>query len=262
MNKKKDNKRGKRENLRFVILQDSTLKEKFSRSISVGNLYIILFLIFFGILTLSFAIVSFTPIKHLVPGYANIENNSYVIKLNKYVNELEEKIAIQEEYKKSIRKILIENNAFENTNGEVESESGSGVKNAKNIAYKSYGNYDFSNPLSGAINKDIDIETGHYGIDIAGSKDAVIKSTMDGTVIFSDWSIETGYTIIIQHQNGFLSTYKHNSKLFKEIGDFVKKGEAIGTIGSTGTLSSGPHLHFELWFDGIPKNPMEYINLD
>jgi len=116
-------------------------------------------------------------------------------------------------------------------------------------------------PLIGKINKNFDVKTSHYGMDIAGAIGSPVKAVMDGTIIFSDWSTETGNTIIIQHPNGILSVYKHNSSLFKEIGDFVKKGEVIANLGNSGTLTSGPHLHFELWYNGIPLDPAKYLNL-
>jgi len=99
----------------------------------------------------------------------------------------------------------------------------------------------------------------HYGIDIVAGKNEAIKATLDGTVIFSGWTLATGYVIALQHANNIISVYKHNSALLKHQGNYVKAGEPIAIIGETGELSTGPHLHFELWFNGNPVNPKDYI---
>jgi murein DD-endopeptidase MepM/ murein hydrolase activator NlpD len=202
--------------------------------------------------------------KHLVPGYGDIENNSYVIKLNQYVNDLEEKINTQDQYNQSLKRIILEHDTSDIVNIHTASSKTilKSTNKQKSNSISTPVIIDFTSPVEGKINKKIDIKSGHYGVDIASNKDAVIKSIADGIVVFSDWSTETGNTIIIQHPNGILSVYKHNSSLFKEIGDFIKQDEAIGTIGNTGTLTDGPHLHFELWYKGIPLNPLNYIQLD
>ena len=99
----------------------------------------------------------------------------------------------------------------------------------------------------------------HYAIDIVTTEGTGIKSTLDGHVIFANWNINTGYVIIIQHQNNLISVYKHNSVLLKKVGNFVRAGEVVAIVGNTGELSTGPHVHFELWYDGKPLNPEEYV---
>ena len=99
----------------------------------------------------------------------------------------------------------------------------------------------------------------HYGVDIVGPENEPIKATLDGTVILATWSSETGYTITVQHTNNLISVYKHNSVLLKKVGDYVKAGEAIAIIGNSGEQTTGPHLHFELWYNGSPVNPIDYM---
>jgi len=249
------------ENLRLVVMNENTFEEKYSFNLNLRNLYVLISAIIVALFILMFLFISYTPMRHLVPGYGDIENNSYVIKLNQYVNDLEEKINIQDQYNQSLKKIILEHDTSLIVNNKSTSAK-SIIKNINKENSKStFANPNFSSPIDGEINKKIDVKSGHYGIDIAGNKNAPIKSIADGIVVFSDWSTETGNTIIIQHSNGILSVYKHNSSLFKEIGDFVKKNEAIGTIGNTGTLTDGPHLHFELWYKGTPLNPLDYISL-
>jgi murein DD-endopeptidase MepM/ murein hydrolase activator NlpD len=100
----------------------------------------------------------------------------------------------------------------------------------------------------------------HFGIDLVSEPNARISAVMDGTVIFSEWTIQTGYVLFIQHDADLISAYKHNSELLKSKGDRVKAGEAVAIIGNTGELSTGPHLHFELWHNGTPLNPELYID--
>lgn len=120
--------------------------------------------------------------------------------------------------------------------------------------------YLFYTPLKGKVISQFDSRKRHYGIDIAGSENAVVKSVYNGTVLFSDYTLKTGYIIAIQHPNNMISIYKHNSALLKHIGDVVRAGEPIAFIGNTGELTSGPHLHLELWFNGKAINPVEYIS--
>ena len=90
----------------------------------------------------------------------------------------------------------------------------------------------------------------------------MIKATADGTVVYSDWTVENGYCIGIQHNGNLFSIYKHNAVLLKEEGDFVNAGDAIAIYGNSGSLSTGPHLHFELWYNGTPLNPEDYISFE
>lgn len=118
----------------------------------------------------------------------------------------------------------------------------------------------FFTPLKGLVTQSFDPEKDHLGTDVVANENEVIYSALDGIVVFSEWTAETGYVLIIQHANQFISAYKHNSSLLKRQGELVQSGEPIAVIGNTGELSSGPHLHFELWFDGFPVNPENYID--
>ena len=117
-------------------------------------------------------------------------------------------------------------------------------------------------PLKGTVTNTFNQAEAHFGVDIVAPKNEAIKAALDGTVIFADWTVETGYVIQLQHKNNITSIYKHNSVLLKEVGQRVKAGEAIAIIGNTGKLSSGPHLHFELWKEGKAIDPMQFINFN
>jgi murein DD-endopeptidase MepM/ murein hydrolase activator NlpD len=105
-----------------------------------------------------------------------------------------------------------------------------------------------------------DSNQNHYGVDVVASPGAAVSAVMDGIVFFSDWTVGTGYVIQVQHSNNIISVYKHNEQLLKSIGDHVKSGEVIANVGNSGELTSGPHLHFELWYNGAALNPEEYIS--
>jgi murein DD-endopeptidase MepM/ murein hydrolase activator NlpD len=99
----------------------------------------------------------------------------------------------------------------------------------------------------------------HYGVDIVSKQNEAVKVVLDGTVLFSAWTLETGYVIAVQHSRNIVSIYKHNSAILKKTGDYVRASEPIAIVGETGELATGPHLHFELWSDGNPVDPKEYI---
>jgi murein DD-endopeptidase MepM/ murein hydrolase activator NlpD len=120
----------------------------------------------------------------------------------------------------------------------------------------------FFSPVKGTISSLFNPIANHFGVDISTPKNEPVKATLDGKVIFSDWTLETGNTITVQHSNNIISTYKHNSVLFKKVGNFVAAGEVIAIVGNTGELSNGPHLHFELWYNGIAVNPKDFINFN
>ena len=117
----------------------------------------------------------------------------------------------------------------------------------------------FFPPIKGILTDGFNPKTKHFGVDLVAKEKTRISAVLDGTVIISHWTSETGYVIGVQHKNDYVSLYKHNSVLLHSVGDFVTIGQPIAIIGNSGELSSGPHLHFELWHDGVPVNPENYI---
>lgn len=265
----------KSEPLRLVVMNDATFEEKLSVRFSKNRLINWSLAGLFILFILFFLFISFTPVKQLIPGYASIENNIYVIKMKTYVDDLERQIDLQEKYNKTLRKLLIgQGDSILLSKDMSMTSSKKDTSNSKNYdeiyapgnnisrrldPKKSPANYYFIPPLDGKVNNKIDFQTGHYGVDIAGIENAPIKAIMEGIVVFADYTTETGYTIALQHPNDMLSIYKHNNKLLKNIGNFVANGEAIAIVGNTGTQTDGPHLHFELWYKSTPLNPEDYI---
>ena len=110
------------------------------------------------------------------------------------------------------------------------------------------------------MTSDFDVSEGHFGVDVVTNTNSPVKAALDGVVVFSDWSISSGHTVIIQHADNIVSVYMHGSSITKKNNDLVKAGEVIGIVGDSGESASGPHLHFELWQNGSPVNPIEYID--
>ena len=118
----------------------------------------------------------------------------------------------------------------------------------------------FFSPIKGEITQSFNFNENHFAIDIAADIGTPVKSVLDGKIIFSEWSLETGYVVVIDHGENIISVYKHNSKILKEQNDFVQAGEVIAYSGNQGNLSTGPHLHFELWKNGTPIDPEPLLN--
>jgi murein DD-endopeptidase MepM/ murein hydrolase activator NlpD len=117
----------------------------------------------------------------------------------------------------------------------------------------------FYSPITGFISDQYDVKTGHLGVDVVAKVNEPIKCITDGTVVFSSWTQDSGYVIVVQHRGNLISTYKHNAQLLKKVGTFVNGGEIIAIVGNSGELTNGPHLHFELWYNGNSLNPEEFV---
>jgi len=120
----------------------------------------------------------------------------------------------------------------------------------------------FFAPVTGTITENYNVKNRHYAVDIAVNKDTPVKAVADGMIIFAEWTADTGHVVLIQHASGFISVYKHNASIHKIQGELVVSGEVIASAGNTGELSTGPHLHFELWTEGYPVDPTKFIDFE
>lgn len=272
---------------KLVILNDDTFEEKASFTLSRMNVFALgstLLIIFIGVVM---TLIIFTPLKEYIPGYADVAMRREMTRLILKADSLEELQEARELYMQNIRNVLA-GRVVENVNdtkgakpelldtislnkkrpdedallrkmieseGKYElSESPHSSQNKKNIS-----GYSFFTPIKGIITEKFNPTIGHFAIDIASKQNESIKVVLDGTIIFASFTSETGYVIGVQHSNNIISFYKHCSSLLKKVGNFVRAGEVIAVVGNTGELSSGPHLHFELWYNGNPVNPKTYI---
>jgi len=266
---------------RFVIMKDSSFEEKLSVKLTRINVIAfvgtLVFLCFFSTMLL----IAYTPLSEYVPGKSSIEVQKSLIELNIKSDSLEAILVSRSIYLENINKIIngeelvTPENYAEITNTQIpisfeksKEDSLFRVKveaeDKSSIYKKDKPNNNttlmFFTPLTGLISDGYNNKTKHFGIDLVAKEKSRISSVLEGTVIISHWAYETGYVIGVQHKNDYLSFYKHNSVLLKSVGDYVNAGDHIAIIGNSGELSSGPHLHFELWHKGIPVNPENYIS--
>lgn len=273
---------------RLVIFNDQTFEERFSFRLT--RLNVLIFLLSLGIvfITLTFFIIAYSPIKEYIPGYPDIDQKKELYSLTMLADSLlndarQKDIYLQnikdiingkevgfENYdqstdEKNYKNIVIEKSPedsilraeFENQNNYYLNINETGeLTGTKQSSIRSF---NFFTPANGIITSRFNSKEKHFGTDIVTSPNEAIKATLDGTVINADWTLETGYVIAIQHRRNLISVYKHNSVLLKNQGDFVTAGEPIAITGQSGELATGPHLHFELWYNGSPVDPEDYI---
>jgi murein DD-endopeptidase MepM/ murein hydrolase activator NlpD len=273
---------------RFVVLNEDTLEEKSSFRLTRLNVLFLLSLIVVMLMLIFYVAIAYTPLKEYIPGYADFNTREIVTENILKTDSVEKGIDMEIRYNQNIINILSGNvsqyskEAYEQKldtvieqkpvelykqskedsilSKEVEDVEPYSLfyQESKAIETK-LKSLNFFPPANGVITAGFDPFKEHYAIDIATTEGTGIKSTLDGRVIFANWNINTGYVIIIQHQNNLISVYKHNSVLLKKVGNFVRAGEVVAIVGNTGELSTGPHVHFELWYDGKPLNPEEYV---
>ncbi|MFA4852307.1 MAG: M23 family metallopeptidase [Bacteroidales bacterium] len=272
---------------RLVIMNDETFEERVSFRLSRMNVFVVAGALIILLIIITTYIIAFTPLREYIPGYGSSESNRNIRELMLKADSLEEDLKNKDLYLFNIKNIIegkeIAGNLPEKPDStvtgydkitfakskedsilrvEMEKQDQYNIavtENPTTSSVSSISNFFFFTPLKGMITNNYDPAEEHYGIDIVAAKNEAIKATLDGTVIFAGWTLKTGYTIALQHQENLISVYKHNSALLKKEGDYVKAGEAIAIIGETGELSTGPHLHFELWYDGVSVNPDDYM---
>ncbi len=276
----------------FIIRKEENFEEKLSLRFSPIGIFLVTGGIVVLLIVLVIYLAAFTPLREYIPGYADVNVRRNLIIFSQKTDSLTEALKERDAYMANIKRIL-NGDAGESDSAsskklqpadsvisarsktvappsrsdsmlrsEVESQDPYNL-NLRNITSSKSGesinDYFFFCPLKGVITNSFAPAQGHYGIDIVAKENEAIKATLNGSVILSTWTLATGNVIIIQHDNNLLSVYEHNSVLLKKTGDYVKAGDVIAIIGNTGELTTGPHLHFELWYKGEPVNPVKYI---
>ncbi|WP_397445040.1 M23 family metallopeptidase [Polaribacter sp. R77954] len=267
---------------RLVVLNEDTFEERFSLKLSRLNVFVLGGVLSFLLILVTTFIITFTPIKEFIPGYSSTALKIKATKLAFQTDSLKRKLDVMHDYTKALQPILtgqiepeiIDSIAIEanktiiidsllNATREdsifrekIESQDRFPIQNNATTNVKIV----FFAPLTGTISENFDAKSKHLAVDIVAKSGTPVKATADGTVIFSGWNTETGYVIILKHAHDYISVYKHNGTLLKEQGDYVKSGEVIASVGSTGELTTGPHLHFELWSGGYAVNPTNLID--
>ncbi|CAM1342802.1 MULTISPECIES: M23 family metallopeptidase [Tenacibaculum] len=267
---------------RLVILNEDTFQERFSLKLSRLNVFVFSGVFSILLIVLTTLLIAFTGIREYIPGYSSTALKRKATRLTYEADSLKNRLAIIESYTKALKPVLtgdIEPEKIDSITTEMQTivvdETKLQATKQDSLFREKIDNKDlfplyeggenriknvFFSPLTGTISQPFDLNEKHYAIDIVAQTGTPVKAVADGTVILAEWTAETGYVITIQHSNEFISVYKHNGTLLKEQGDVVKSGEAIASVGSTGELTTGPHLHFELWNNGFPVNPTNYID--
>ncbi len=268
---------------KVVISSEDTFEEKFSFKANKINALIIMLVYSIILISFTISIVFFTQLREMVPGYSSTDLLNRAIYLTKKIDSLEQQIALNNKFYKSIEDVLsgnidefvprdelsvdssLTNSDFVTVSPNsqdsilrkyVENEDKFNLTNNELIIE----NKMFFSPIKGEITQSFNFNENHLAIDIAADIGTPVKSVLDGKIIFSEWSLETGYVVVIDHGENIISVYKHNSKILKEQNDFVQAGEVIAYSGNQGNLSTGPHLHFELWKNGTPIDPEPLLN--
>ncbi len=262
---------------RLVLMSKDSYEEKMSTNISrfnVVGVFFVLFLFCFGI---SVLLITKTGLGSLIKNEDQIAQEE-LIAVNNKADSLIEVLSSQKKYLNNIKTII-------NGGKLINTETVDTIGVSKNISFKKSFEDSllriavesetsssiitktaetdrpvvFYKPVDGVITDFFDSKQKHFGVDLVAKENARVSSVLNGTVVLSSWTYETGHVIGIQHDNGYFSLYKHNSVILRSVGDFVSAGEHIAIVGDSGNLSSGPHLHFELWQHGMPVNPVNYI---
>ena len=289
MAKREGNKSEIREKLlnkyRLVILNENTFEEKISFKLSRLNVFVTGSLIVIGLIAFTTVLIAFTPLREYIPGYSSTALKRQATELTFKTDSLLNVINYTNRYIDNIRMVLrgdIENNsmdqdstveAFELDPNQIDltpirEDSLLRAQVALEDKYNLFESPIFDGselmftPLSGIMSQGYDPNIKHFAVDIVAAKDAPVKAIADGTVVFAEWTAATGYVIILEHQDGLISVYKHNGSLARAQGAVVRAGEVIASVGDTGELTTGPHLHFELWRNGNPVNPLNYIDFN
>ena len=268
---------------KVVVSSEDTFEEKLSFKANKINAFIIMLLYSIILIAFTISIVFFTQLREMVPGYSSSDLLNRAIYLTKKTDSLEQQIALNNKFYKSIEDVLSGNVDEFISRDELSIDSNlinpdifTISPNLQDSILRQYvenedkfnltnnelviENKMFFSPIKGEITQSFNFNENHFAIDIAADIGTPVKSVLDGKIIFSEWSLETGYVVIIDHGENIISVYKHNSKTLKEQNDFVQAGEVIAYSGNQGNLSSGPHLHFELWKNGTPIDPEPLLN--
>ena len=269
------------ERFHILLVNEKTLEKRKLFSSSSINLAASSLFAFLLLLSTSFILIYITPLKEYFRGYTSIELRENSVENSMKLDSLESLYISQSKYIKSLKDLLSGNISFEDLDQNTENTESNSLEleivktNLDDSLLRAlvdeedkYNAFDLQGerfttvlfpPVKGGLSSGFDYESKHYGVDIAMPENSPVHSISEGIVVFAEWTSETGFVIILEHLNGLTSIYKHNSSIIKTQGDRIETGEIIAFTGNTGSLTTGPHLHFELWYRGEPVDPESYI---
>lgn len=272
---------------RLVIMRDTTFEEVWFMRLSRLNVITLISTSVFVIAAIIVSLIVYTPLKEWIPGYPDAEMTRN-IRLNALrLDSLEYQLYLKDQFIENMHTIMTggEPQDYETNPTElpVSAENIRDIRSAEDSLLRmqveeqqrfnlslletaavsgKLSDLYFFPPVSGMITRAYDAAQTHFGVDISVSGDRLVKAVLDGTVLISDYTVETGHVLVIQHEHELISVYKHNEQLMKKAGEVVLAGQAIAVAGNSGSITTGIHLHFELWRNGQPINPEEYISFE
>jgi len=284
MAKNEKKKRNWRDKYKFAIFNDHTFEEVWRVRLTKYNAFLFIALLVLFIIGATSSLIAFTNIREFIPGYPDVTMRRNILMSAIRLDSLERELALRDKYFailnaiisgkqpgeilpprdtiKNYRSIKFANSPEDQAlRTKVEKDEQFNLSLGPMISEStSLASFHFFPPVKGVVSGKYDIRTKHFGTDIVTKPKSLVLAALDGTIIFTGWTMETGYVIEIQHVNNLVSVYKHNASLLKEAGDLVRAGEAISVVGDSGELyTSGPHLHFEIWYKGSPLDPEKHI---
>ena len=268
---------------KVVISNDKTFEERLSFKATKAGVFLVGVIFTTALIALTVVLIFFTQLKEYVPGYSSLELLKSSKELSFKTDSIEKMIALNNQYYNSIKKVLIgelDTIAFNKDSilSEINSDlfSSELSPSSEDSLLREYieeedmfnltknqlliQNKILFQPVLGEVTQKFNYKENHFAIDIAVDTGTPVKAISDGRVVLSEWTMETGHVIIIDHGDMLLSVYKHNSSLVKKQNELVAAGEVIALSGNQGTLTTGPHLHFELWKNGAPIDPEQFFN--
>jgi murein DD-endopeptidase MepM/ murein hydrolase activator NlpD len=271
----------------LIIRNEENFAEKTSFSFTYGRVIFFSVLVFIFVLVLSLFLVKTLLAQWFDPRHAQIETNRKIFDLTIQVDSLAVEAKRKDLFIRNIQRILMGDTLnFDEEyvmrkseeNRPLRSQEDAGLSSIDSVFRQEFEQTDFSfasvststfyqlqelffySPVSGFVSSSFNLKEGHLGADIVTKKNEPVKCVADGTVILASWTQDGGYVMAVQHRGNIVSVYKHNAELLKKVGNFVSGGEIIAIVGNSGELTDGPHLHFELWYNGNPVNPEEFIS--
>ena len=278
--KKNNIKKRESKNYRLVIQEEKTYKEKFKLKLSRTNVFLTGTFISLIIVSITTSIIFFTPVREYIPGYDTTKMRIQAINNLERLDSLINQLSINENYLEAVFQTINGEdykNIYTNESQRISvdlSELDMSLRVEDSILRKVVEredkfnviesetqtlNLEMSPPVRGIIIESFDVSIKHYGIDIVLKEQTPVKAVADGIVLLSEWTIDSGHTVIVYHKDQLTSIYKHNYLSKVKTGDYVKQGQVVALSGNTGELTSGPHLHFELWDSSGPINPEDFI---
>lgn len=268
---------------RMVLLNEDTFEEVGNLRLTRLNLIALVGIVLILLVSITYILIAFTSIRELIPGYPDAAMRQHIRTNAMKLDSLEHEQYVRDQYFDNLNRIIsgeVPEMYMNDTSGMVDSRDISFIRSTNDSILrqqveaeeqfrlsaledgqvsKQLHELHFFTPVKGIITGEFSPVDNHFGIDLVAEPDEVVKATLGGTVTMSNWTLETGYVIQIQHDHEILSVYKHNASLFKTAGEKVSAGDAIAIVGNSGELTTGPHLHFELWHNGVPLDPADYI---